>query len=305
MGTVDASGLRTALKGGGKAPLIIDVLFEEQSALRRIKGAAGACVYNVTFLDEVAALVPDRSTPVVVYGADGHDHSAHAARDKMLRAGYADVRLLEGGIAAWAESGFPMEGSDLAADLDPWDRIDPVVCPYKAVPGESTIQWWGRNHSGAHHGYLNLASGSVDLDQDLGLKGELILDMRSITNLDLEGDDMRPVLEGHLRSDDFFFTDKFPQARLSFGGVHADVPAGSPNYDLLGKLALRGVKAPLAVPATLGHLAEGRLALSARFEWDRTAWGVVYGSGRFFKFLGYHVVYDLVGVQARVVLEPS
>jgi hypothetical protein len=40
----------------------------------------------------------------------------------------------------------------------------------------------------------------------------------------------------------------------------------------------------------------------ANFDLDRTRWGVIYGSARFFKHLSYHIVYDLISIDLRVVL---
>ncbi|MBI9090793.1 MAG: hypothetical protein JEZ12_16370 [Desulfobacterium sp.] len=38
--------------------------------------------------------------------------------------------------------------------------------------------------------------------------------MESITNINLEGDELQPVLIAHLKSDDFFLTRLFPKAKF-------------------------------------------------------------------------------------------
>jgi hypothetical protein len=45
------------------------VLSKEAFEEKRLPGAVNACVYEMTFLDRVAEVVPDRATPVVVYGS--------------------------------------------------------------------------------------------------------------------------------------------------------------------------------------------------------------------------------------------
>lgn len=49
------------------------------------------------------ARIPDKSVPIVVYDEDGH--RAGLAAQRLEELGYADVRLLEGGLDAWEASG--------------------------------------------------------------------------------------------------------------------------------------------------------------------------------------------------------
>lgn len=47
--------------------------------------------------------------------------------------------------------------------------------------------------------------------------------------------------------------------------------------------------------------AEGKAAAQASFTIDRTQWGVIYGSGKFFKRLSGHLVNDLIEFQIKIV----
>lgn len=42
----------------------------------------------------------------------------------------------------------------------------------------------------------------------------------------------------------------------------------------------------------------------ASLDVDRTAFGSIYGSARFFEHLGMHIVYDVIHLQVRLVLTP-
>jgi hypothetical protein len=53
--------------------------------------------------------------------------------------------------------------------------------------------------------------------------------------------------------------------------------------------------------ATVGKTAEGGLAIEAHFDMDRTRWGIIYGSARFFEYLGMHLVFDLISFQVRII----
>jgi hypothetical protein len=64
---------------------------------------------------------------------------------------------------------------------------------------------------------------------------------------------------------------------------------------------VKDVTAPVNFAASAGVTADGRLAAQASLAWDRTLWGVCYGSGRFFQRLGGHLVNDLVDVTVRAV----
>jgi hypothetical protein len=48
-------------------------------------------------------------------------------------------------------------------------------------------------------------------------------------------------------------------------------------------------------------MADGGFAAEAHFDIDRTRWGVIYGSARFFKRLGMHQVYDTISFEVRLV----
>lgn len=58
---------------------------------------------------DVAAMVPRLGTPIVLMDADGApDGPAPRARALLARLGYRDVRVLDGGLAAWRAAGLPV-----------------------------------------------------------------------------------------------------------------------------------------------------------------------------------------------------
>ena len=71
-----------------------------------------------------------------------------------------------------------------------------------------------------------------------------------------------------------------------------------------GHLNLKGMKAQLDFMATITTSAEKDLLLEAHFDFDRTKWGVIYGSTRFFEHLGMHMVFDPITIQIRIVASP-
>lgn len=136
--------------------------------------------------------------------------------------------------------------------------------------------------------------------------GEFTVDMNRIENFSLQGDELQPVLIAHLKSDDFFFTELFPTATYTIENAEPIEGAGigRPNYAVKGQLILRGVKAGLDFDATANPIDGGGISAEAHFDIDRTRWGVIYGSSRFFRHLGMHLVYDLISIQVRLFANP-
>ena len=129
--------------------------------------------------------------------------------------------------------------------------------------------------------------------------------MTSIKNINLEGDELQPVLISHLKSDDFFFVEYFPKAKFTIESAAplAETSLSSPNYEVKGKFELRGVSADFQFPTTVNKLSDGQMVAEAHFDIDRTRWNVIYGSSRFFKHLGMHLVFDLISLQLKIVTQ--
>jgi len=286
----------------GDPPLVIDTLPGERYRCRHLPGAANACVFEVTFLDQVAAICADRARSVVVYGVNDKTHDAITAAEKLRRAGYAEVAVLEGGLAAWQAAGYPLEGEAPAGE-EATSNLPAGGC-YPIDVAASVIEWTGRNPNGGHHGTLRLASGEVQIEAGV-IHGSFTLDMTSIDNVDLAGQELKPVLEAHLKSDDFFFVERFPGARFELTATPITPPPhlGAANYRVTGTLHLRGIRAAQEFTATILPTTEGGLVAEAHFDFDRTRWGVIYGSAKFFRHLGKHLVFDPISLQLRMVTQ--
>lgn len=288
------------IKDGG---MLIDTLVPEHFEARHIPGAVNVCVYEMVFLETMRELVPDRDTSIVFYGAGPQSQDCFIAAEKLMRDGYSDVSVFPGGLQAWREAGHELEGSapDTVDSPHPMLNLEPRT--YSLVTPESMIKWTGRGNNGGHHGRLLLSSGELDATSDL--QANFVIDMTSIKNYDMEGDALQTVLEAHLASDDFFFTTMFPEAEFSATRIRLveDGQATRPNAMIQGVLSLRGVKNEIAFPAHIRNIENGRVAILANLDFDRTQWGVIYGSSRFFQYLGYHLVYDFISIDFRLVLE--
>lgn len=283
-------------------PLLVDTLTNDHFNQVHIPRAENACVFEVTFLDRIASIVPDKAAEIVVYGARGETRDADTAADKLLRAGYTRVSVLEGGLAGWRTAGLPLEG----AAPEPADipAHPPTIAPrrYSVDTDNSVVEWVGRNPNSHHTGSLHLSEGTLDA-RETPITGRFVIDLKSIRNTSLEGDELQPVLLAHLLSDDFFWADRFPTAAFTLErlipieGSHLTTP----NHTVEGALEMMGISVYLQFPATLTTLSDQRLSAEAHFDIDRTHWNIIYGSSRFFDHLGMHVVFDLISVQLKLV----
>jgi polyisoprenoid-binding protein YceI/rhodanese-related sulfurtransferase len=280
--------------------IIIDTLPKELFEKRRLPGAQNACVFQVGFLSEVEAIAPDRDREVVLYGSSSVSHDSVTAAEKLVRVGYSKVFALSGGLAAWREAGYPLAGNDPdSAGGDDRLRLDDRS--YTVDIEQSIIEWTGRNPNRTHYGTLRLLRGEVTIRQGK-LNGTFEIDMHSLKNLNLEGNEWQPVLIAHLKSDDFFFTDKFPTARFTIDSARKTGESlSAPNFEVEGTLELRGVRNSMKFLATVSNLPDGAITAEAHFDLDRTQWKIIYGSSRYFEHLGMHLVFDSISIGLRIV----
>jgi len=287
----------------GRSFILIDTLPKEIFDKRSIPGAHNACVYEVTFSQQVEGIVPEKEKEIILYGSSDASRDAVTAAEKLLRLGYRKVFVLRGGVSAWTDAGYPLKGEDVTPPERAVSEQFPVGDgSYRVDLEKSVIFWTGRNANSKHVGTLKLSSGEVNVKQN-NIEGRFEIDMASIKNMDLEGDPLQPVLISHLLSDDFFFVKLFPKASFSIQSARLMKPPALslPNFLVEGTLEVRGVRADLVFAATVGRLADGSFSAEAHFDIDRTRWNVLYGSSRFFEHLGMHLVYDLISIEIKLV----
>jgi polyisoprenoid-binding protein YceI len=284
------------LLDSGKSCLLLNVLPEEIHAARRIPGSSNACVYEVAFLDQVAGLAESKEAAIVVYGAGEGSFDSKAAVTKLKAAGYADVVDFPGGLAGWQAAGFTVESH---GQLPEASRLDGR---FAISTAESLIRWTGRNLFNHHNGTVRLASGEIHVIDGVLESARFVIDMKSIACEDLVDAQWNAMLIRHLHDADFFEVGRFPTAE--FVADRADAISGStegtPNYLLKGNFTLRGVTRPLEFPVVIASADGKRITGQGQFELDRTEFGSIYGSGKFFRFLGKHVVNDHIHLHVKV-----
>jgi rhodanese-related sulfurtransferase/polyisoprenoid-binding protein YceI len=290
--------------GEGQKFVLVDTLPPDHFANVHLPDAQNACVYQMDFLDQVHVICPQSSEAIVVYGASSNSLDSRTAAEKLSMAGYSDVTILDGGIERWRQSGFQLAGQ--APDSNEATVSERYLDDgaYTIISGQSQVGWTGRNPTSNHYGTVKISGGTLNIN-DSAIQGSLMVDMESIENINLAGNELQQVLISHLKSDDFFFIDAFPAARLEIHGGRFNQEAYPtlPNCELSGTLDLRGVQNDLNFKATLTKGIDGYLHLSAHFDMDRTLWGIIYGSSKYYEHLGMHTVFDHISIELQVVAQ--
>lgn len=161
---------------------------------------------------------------------------------------------------------------------------------YVIDPATSTIGWIGENITGKkHNGNVQVKSGSFTLLNGELQSGEIIIDMKSIKNEDLAGD-AQAKLERHLKSPDFFDVDKYSEAKYV---IKSATKKDKIQYEIVGDLTIKGITKEFKTSLIIAPNNDGA-SIAGAIAFDRAAFDVRYGSGKFFDNLGDQMIKDEV-----------
>lgn len=277
---------------------IVDVRSPEAFETCRMPDSVNHCVYLVSFQEDFRKACPDKKAPIVIYG-EGDPYKADIAAFGRLQAlGYADVKILRGGLTQWKAAGMPTEGTGLQPKADPQGRFELNV-------EKTKVRWVGRNLFNQHDGAVAPIGGFIEID-DRGepVAGEVRVDLTQMTCRDLEDPKLSGVLIAHLQNADFFDTANHPEASFKLKSARRieNSSYGQPNYHVEGTLSARGKEMALTIEALIEAVDSGYV-FQSNFNFDRVALGACYGSGKLFEWLGMHLVNDLVSIDVQALFE--
>ena len=127
-----------------KEPLIlIDTLTGSHFEKVHLPGARSACVFEVSFIEQVKAIADSKKAEIVLYGSSGRSRDALTAAEKLQREGYDNISVLNGGLEAWRARGFELQGGQPdMTDPETVLRLDDGQ--YSVDTDPSVIEWSGR-----------------------------------------------------------------------------------------------------------------------------------------------------------------
>jgi polyisoprenoid-binding protein YceI len=148
---------------------------------------------------------------------------------------------------------------------------------------ESNVTWKGKKVTGSHTGTIKLRDGHFSVEDGQPVGGEFTMDMTSLQNTDLSGEN-KAKLEGHLKSDDFFGVEKYQTSKLVITSISKKDDG---TYGVVADLTIKNKTNKVTF-----DLDWNENSASTNFSIDRSKFDVRYGSGSFFDNLGDQTIYD-------------
>jgi polyisoprenoid-binding protein YceI len=177
--------------------------------------------------------------------------------------------------------------------------------PIKINTQESKIIWKGKNPTREHTGYIKLSQGELLVENNNVKGGSFIVDMNSITNVDLTNKESNQKLVNHLKSKDFFDVEKFPKANFVITNISAisnnGISEKKATHRIDGDLTIKSITKKVSFDASINML-NGKFAASTpEFTINRTEWDVNYQSKSVVAGLKDQFIYDDITLSIELV----
>lgn len=153
----------------------------------------------------------------------------------------------------------------------------------------SKVYWTGKKVTGEHTGYISVGNGNVMAEGNNVVGAQVNMDLNTIVCTDLKDEQWNQKLVGHLKSDDFFSVEKYPNAKFEITSMKPGSTSG--EYNVKGNLTMKGKTNEISFPAKVSVI-NGTVKALGTAKIDRTKWNIQYGSGKFFEGLGDKMIYD-------------
>lgn len=173
----------------------------------------------------------------------------------------------------------------------------PTSGRYQIVSEESQLMWTGKNITGYKHvGTIAVKRGFIEFNEDGIASATVVADMTQIDETAMEDGDKESKLIGHLKSDDFFAVDQYPEAKFVFSSSQ-DLETGQ---DVVGEFTVRGITQKETAKVILTTSGDDMVVVTGTMIFDRTKYNVRYGSGKFFDDLGDDLIKDSITIKMKL-----
>ena len=145
----------------------------------------------------------------------------------------------------------------------------------KTIKLKGDIGFVGSKVTGSHTGTFKTWQGVLVTAPTLeGASFAFSVDVDSVVS---DPEDRKPwsgKLDGHLKSEDFFYAEKHPKATFESTKLVAHAADGH-THKITGKLTMRGVTRSVTFPATV-RMNGDQFEASSEFSINRSDWGIEY-----------------------------
>ena len=173
-----------------------------------------------------------------------------------------------------------------------------VVIPegkYNIDVNNSIVKWLGRTPIKSHDGVISILEGSFSVNEKSFLKGLVVIDMNTINCTDLSGGG-KTNLEGHLKNDDFFSVNTYPQAKIS---MVSNLKSVDGLIEFQGALEIKGKTNPIIFQSKIEE-ENGIYKAKGSFSFNRALYDVKYRSKSFFDDLGDKFINDEIEIEIEI-----
>ena len=178
------------------------------------------------------------------------------------------------------------------------NQLTPEAGTYSLLIDDSELSWIGTELSTkTHTGTIDFTDGTIVVDSDNTISGNVKINMSTINVTDLQGRS-KEMLERHLRSSDFFEVESYSEAKFSF--ISKSFDKLSNQISFVGDLTIKDITNPISFNATLLETSPF-LKAKAVLSFDRSKYNVRFRSGNFFENLGDKLILDDIDVNIRLV----
>jgi len=168
----------------------------------------------------------------------------------------------------------------------------------------SKIMWQGLKSTGSsHHGLISLKESTINIDDGKIIGGHIIIDMSSITCLDIKDTNSNKGLIGHLKSDDFFSVSDFSEASLHLVEINKLDDNNLHSYNISAELTILDQTHPIYFDASI-QLVENGARAEGKIEIDRALYGIKYKSKSWYTDLGDNFINDIFYLYFSLVAIP-
>ena len=185
------------------------------------------------------------------------------------------------------------DGMVVADNIKAGQMSNPDNGRYLLDADASTLEYGAYKITGSgHKGTVDLSSGYLVVEDGEFTAGEFIVDMTTIT----ESTDSTGFIT-HVMSEDFFDVEDYPESKFVVNDIEYD---SGDSYIITGDLTIMDTTDEISFPAEMEEN-DGDLIVNAEFTIDRTKWGIIYGSGSFFKEIGDNAIKDEIDYRLDLV----
>lgn len=163
---------------------------------------------------------------------------------------------------------------------------------FEIAAAESNIDWTGRKVTGAHWGTIGIKKGTLAVEDGKVSGGRFSIDTTSIRIIDVTDPALNAQFAGHLASDDFFSSARYPEANFEITHVS--------NNHVEGALTIKDITHLVEFDANI-NIDGDTLTASGKIKIDRTQYGMKFRSGNFFQNLGDTLIYNDFDLNINII----